>query len=74
MLYLICKVFYLGKIFFFLLYVDIDWKFCDMIMFCDMMVKKYGFDFIVYKNLEGLVVGINLFDYGFFKYIDIMKI
>lgn len=73
LLYLVCKVFYLVKILFLFLYVDINWKFKEMIEFCDCFVKEYGFDLIVYKNLEGLVIDINLFVYGLVKYIDIMK-
>lgn len=74
MLYLVCKVFYSGMLFFLLLYVDIGWKFCEMYEFCDCMVKVYGCELLVYKNLEGVVMGINLFVYGSVKYIDIMKI
>lgn len=74
MLYLVCKVFYLGILLFLLLYVDIGWKFCEMYEFCDWIVKVYGCELLVYKNLEGVVMGINLFVYGSVKYIDIMKI
>lgn len=35
MVCLVEKVFYLGKVFFFLMYIDFKWKFREMIEFCD---------------------------------------
>lgn len=74
MLYLARKAFYLGTLFFSLLYVDIGWKFREMYEFRDRIVKVYGCELLVYKNSEGVAMGINLFVYGSAKYIDIMKI
>lgn len=54
MFYFVMKVFYLFKFFFFFMYVDIIWKFCEMIEFWDNIVVDFGLDFIVYINYEGV--------------------
>ncbi|WP_368164009.1 sulfate adenylyltransferase subunit CysD [Aeromonas sp. R6-2] len=73
MLHLARKAFYPGKLPFPLLHVDTDWKFKEMIRFRDQTAEKFGLDLIVYKNPEGLAMGINPFDHGSAKHTDIMK-
>lgn len=68
------KVFYLGKVLFFLMYIDLKWKFKEMIQFCDEYVKKYGWNLIVESNMEVFYVGVGFFMYGSKVYIDLMKI
>lgn len=73
LLHLALKAFYPGKIPFPLLHVDTHWKFREMIEFREKMLKKHGFDLIVYKNPEGLAMNINPFVHGSNKHTDIMK-
>jgi sulfate adenylyltransferase subunit 2 len=73
MLHLARKAFYPGKIPFPLLHVDTNWKFREMIEFREKMAKEYGFELLVYKNPEGLAMGISPFVHGSAKHTDIMK-
>lgn len=73
MLHLARKAFYPGKIPFPLLHVDTNWKFKEMIAFRDRMAKELGFELIVYKNPEGLAMGMNPFTFGSAKHTDVMK-
>ncbi|WP_199611295.1 sulfate adenylyltransferase subunit CysD [Flocculibacter collagenilyticus] len=73
LLHLARKAFYPGKIPFPLLHVDTNWKFKEMIEFRDRLAKEYNFDLIVYKNPEGLDMGISPFKHGSAKHTDIMK-
>lgn len=73
LLHLARKAFYPGKIPFPLLHVDTDWKFKDMIRFRDEVAKKYGFELLVYKNPEGIAMGMNPFTFGSSKHTDVMK-
>lgn len=73
MLHLARKAFYPGKIPFPLLHVDTHWKFREMIEFRDKMVKEHGFELLVYKNPEGLSMGIDPFVHGSAKHTDVMK-
>jgi len=73
LLHLARKAFAPGKIPFPLLHVDTDWKFKEMIVFRDQMAKKYGFELLVHKNLDGMAMGISPFVHGSAKHTDIMK-
>lgn len=73
MLHLARKAFYPGRIPFPLMHVDTGWKFHDMISFRDRMVKEIGFRLEVWKNPEGVALGINPFDHGSEKHTQIMK-
>ncbi len=73
LLHLARKAFHPGKIPFPLLHVDTNWKFREMIAFRDNAAKKLGLDLIVYKNPEGLAMGISPFKHGSATHTDIMK-
>ncbi|MFM2483466.1 sulfate adenylyltransferase subunit CysD [Celerinatantimonas sp. YJH-8] len=73
MLHLARKAFYPGKIPFPLLHVDTNWKFREMIQFRDRMAKELGFELLVYKNPEGMAMGMNPFTFGSAKHTDVMK-
>lgn len=73
MLHLARKAFYPGALPFPLLHVDTGWKFRDMYVFRDNIAKSYNFELLVYKNLEGISMGINPFTHGSAKYTNIMK-
>lgn len=73
MLHLAMKAFYPGKPPFPLMHIDTDWKFREMIEFRDREAKRLGLDLIVYKNPEGLEMGISPFKHGSAKHTDIMK-
>lgn len=73
MLHLARKAFYPGTLPFPLLHIDTGWKFRDMYVFRDNIVKSYNFELLVYKNLEGISMGINPFTHGSAKYTNIMK-
>lgn len=72
MLHLAMKAFYPEKPPFPFLHIDTTWKFHEMIEFRDMVAKEKGIEMLVYTNIEGVVQGINPFDYGA-VYTDIMK-
>ncbi|CAG8998354.1 MAG: Sulfate adenylyltransferase subunit 2 [Candidatus Celerinatantimonas neptuna] len=73
MLHLARKAFYPGKLPFPLLHVDTNWKFKEMISFRDQMAKELGFELLVYKNPEGMAMGMNPFTYGSATHTDVMK-
>lgn len=73
MLHLALKAFYPGIPPFPLMHVDTNWKFKEMIEFRDRMAEKLGMKLIVYKNQDGLDMGINPFVHGSAKHTDIMK-
>lgn len=73
MLHLARKAFYPRTLPFPLLHIDTGWKFRDMYIFRDGTAKSYGFELLVYKNLEGVSMGVNPFTHGSAKYTDIMK-
>lgn len=73
MLHLAMKAFHPGKPPFPLMHVDTNWKFKEMIQFRDQMADKLGMKLIVYKNQEGLDMGISPFEHGSAKHTDIMK-
>jgi len=71
LLHLFMKAFYPLKMTVPLLHVDTGWKFKEMIIFRDMIAKKYNLNLLVHQNLEGVRKNINPFDYD--NYTDIMK-
>ncbi len=73
MLHLAMKAFYPSKLPFPLMHVDTTWKFRDMIIFRDNMVKDLGAKLIVHKNEEGIANGIGPFSHGSAVHTDIMK-
>ncbi|EGT3588557.1 sulfate adenylyltransferase small subunit [Proteus mirabilis] len=73
MLHLARKAFYPAKLPFSLLHVDTGWKFREMYEFRDKTAKEYGFDLKVYRNPQGVQLGINPFIHGSAKHTDIMK-
>ena len=72
MLHLAMKAFYPEKPPFPFLHIDTTWKFKEMIEFRDRKAKELGINLLVYKNDEGIRLGINPFDHGS-VYTDIMK-
>ncbi|WP_372836073.1 sulfate adenylyltransferase subunit CysD [Pontibacterium sp.] len=73
MLHLALKAFFPGKPPFPLMHVDTNWKFKEMIQFRDQMAEKLGMKLIVYKNQEGLDMGISPFVHGSAIHTDVMK-
>ncbi|GAA0352154.1 sulfate adenylyltransferase subunit CysD [Bowmanella denitrificans] len=73
LLHLARKAFAPGRIPFPLLHVDTTWKFREMIEFRERMAEEHKLDLIVYKNQEGLDMGISPFVHGSAKHTDIMK-
>lgn len=73
LLHLALKAFYPAKIPFPLIHVDTTWKFRDMIRFRDQVLKKYGLQWIVHTNPEGLNRGITPFTCHSTEYTDVMK-
>jgi len=73
MLHLAMKAFAPGKLPFPLMHVDTTWKFKEMIKFRDEMVKKHGFELIVYVNEAGVEQGIGPFSHGSKVHTDVMK-
>jgi len=73
MLHLALKAFFPGKPPFPLMHVDTNWKFKEMIQFRDQMADKLGMKLIVYKNQEGLDMGVSPFVHGSAIHTDVMK-
>ena len=73
MLHIAMKAFYPSKPPFPLLHVDTGWKFREMYVFRDKMVKDLGMELIAYKNPVGEEQGINPFTHGSAVHTDIMK-
>jgi sulfate adenylyltransferase subunit 2 len=72
MLQLARKAFAPGPLPFPLLHVDTTWKFREMIVHRDMVVRDLGAELIVHTNWDAVREGINPFDHGP-AYTDIMK-
>jgi sulfate adenylyltransferase subunit 2 len=73
MLHLAIKAFYPAKPPFPLLHVDTGWKFRDMYAMRAATAKKYDWELIVHKNLEGVAKNVNPFDHGAALHTQIMK-
>jgi sulfate adenylyltransferase subunit 2 len=73
MLHLAIKAFYPSKPPFPLLHVDTGWKFRDMYAMRAATAKKYDWELIVHKNLDGVAKNVNPFDHGSALHTQIMK-
>ncbi|ADV33570.1 sulfate adenylyltransferase subunit 2 [Candidatus Blochmanniella vafra str. BVAF] len=74
MLHLARKAFYpCSRLPFPLLHIDTGWKFRDMYIFRDNIAKSSDVDLLIYKNQEGISMGIDPFVHGSSKYTSIMK-
>ena len=73
MLHLARKAFYPSKPPFPLVHVDTRWKFKEMIVFRDAIVKDLGLELIVHINPDGIKKDINPFTHGSGMHTDIMK-
>jgi sulfate adenylyltransferase subunit 2 len=73
LLHLAFKAFYPAKIPLPLIHIDTTWKFREMIVFRDRIVKNYGLNLIVHTNPEGLAEKITPFTHSTSHYTDIMK-
>lgn len=73
MLHLARKAFYPAPPPFPLMHIDTTWKFREMIEFRERMVNEYGFELLVYTNMDGVEQGISPFKHGSARYTDIMK-
>ncbi|MGL1832993.1 sulfate adenylyltransferase subunit CysD [Rhodocyclaceae bacterium SMB388] len=73
MLHIAMKAFHPAVPPFPLLHVDTRWKFRDMYIFRDRMVKESGMDLLVHINPDGVAKDINPFTHGSAIHTDIMK-
>jgi sulfate adenylyltransferase subunit 2 len=73
MLHLARKAFYPAVPPFPLLHVDTTWKFKDMYVMRERMVKESGMELIVYKNPDAVAQNINPFTHGSAVHTDIWK-
>ncbi len=73
MLHLARKAFYPAPPPFPLMHIDTTWKFREMIEFRERMVNEYGFELLVYTNMEGVEQGMSPFKHGSALYTDVMK-
>ena len=73
MLHLARKAFYPASPPFPLLHVDTRWKFQEMYMFRDFMVRESGMDLLMYTNPEAIEKDINPFKHGSALHTDITK-
>jgi len=73
MLHLAMKAFYPSLPPFPLMHVDTTWKFREMILFRDEIVKKLGLKLIIYINEDGVKRGINPFTSGSNLHTQVMK-
>jgi sulfate adenylyltransferase subunit 2 len=73
MLHLSRKAFFPAVPPFPLMHVDTTWKFRDMYVMRERMVKESGMELIVYKNPEAIEKGINPFTHGSAVHTDMWK-
>lgn len=73
MLHLARKAFYPAPPPFPLLHVDTRWKFQEMYLFRDFMVRESGMDLLVHTNPDAIEKDINPFDHGSALHTDITK-
>lgn len=73
MLHLARKAFYPASPPFPLLHVDTRWKFQEMYLFRDYMVRESGMDLLVHINPEAIEKNINPFEHGSALHTDITK-
>jgi sulfate adenylyltransferase subunit 2 len=73
MLHLAIKAFYPAPLPFPLMHIDTTWKFREMIVFRDQIVKKFGVNLIVYVNREGVERGVSPIVSGSSLHTQVMK-
>ena len=73
MLHLAHKAFYPASPPFPLLHVDTRWKFQEMYLFRDFMVRESGMELLIHTNPEAIAKNINPFDHGSALHTDITK-
>jgi sulfate adenylyltransferase subunit 2 len=73
MLHLAIKAFYPAPLPFPLMHIDTTWKFREMIVFRDQIVKKLGLNLIVYVNREGVERGVGPIASGSSLHTQVMK-
>ena len=73
MLHLARKAFYPARPPFPLLHVDTRWKFQEMYLFRDFMMRQSGMKLLVHTNPEAIAKDINPFDHGSALHTDITK-
>ncbi len=73
MLHLAVKAFHPAPLPFPLMHIDTTWKFREMIVFRDQIVKKLGVNLIVYVNQEGLARGVGPIASGSSLHTQVMK-
>lgn len=73
LLHLTRKAFYPAPLPFPLLHIDTRWKFQEMYLFRDFMVRESGADLLVHTNPEAVEKNINPFDHGSALHTDISK-
>jgi sulfate adenylyltransferase subunit 2 len=73
MLHLAIKAFYPAPLPFPLMHIDTTWKFREMIVFRDQIVKKFGVNLIVYVNREGVERGVCPIAAGSSLHTQVMK-
>ena len=73
MLHLAIKAFYPAPLPFPLMHIDTTWKFREMIVFRDQIVKKLGVNLIVYVNQEGVERGVSPIASGSSLHTQVMK-
>ncbi len=73
LLHLARKAFFPAPLPFPLLHIDTGWKFKDMIVFRDRVVREIGAELIVHRNAEGAAAGITPLTHAPSIYTDVMK-
>jgi sulfate adenylyltransferase subunit 2 len=73
MLHLARKAFYPASAPFPLLHIDTRWKFQEMYLFRDFMVRESGMDLLIHTNPEAIEKNINPFDHGSALHTEITK-
>ena len=73
LLEIVKKAFHPMKIPFPVMHVDTTWKFKSMINFRDRIFKEQKLNYIIKSNTNGMISGVNPFDYSSTEYTRIMK-
>jgi sulfate adenylyltransferase subunit 2 len=73
MLHLAIKAFYPAPLPFPLMHIDTTWKFREMIVFRDRIVKRFGVNLIVHVNREGVERGVSPVASGSSLHTQVMK-
>ena len=67
------KAFAPGKVPFPLMHIDSKWKFKEMITFRNTYAEKFGWNLIVYSNMDAHQAGVGPFTHGSKVHTDLMK-